>query len=159
MSAEATSAEHRIVLPFPLRVLCAIWFASLSIWNRRPLNFSTDQRPLESTSRSNAPAVAVLSVAPARNLVDSSDNFAVDLSKNLSGENVCEFRSAFRPWIASGPVQLAYSQRLDFAVTVTFSIENAISWKWLLAPSPSAPSPVAYPDLRCRQKLLRIQLG
>ena len=57
--AEATSAEQMITLPFPLRVLCAIALASRSIWKRRPLNFSTDQRPLESTSRSKVPAVAV----------------------------------------------------------------------------------------------------
>ena len=63
-SADATSAEHMITLPFPLRVLCAIAFASRSIWNRRPLNFSTDQRPLESMSRSNTPAVAVFAAAP-----------------------------------------------------------------------------------------------
>ena len=64
VSAEATSAEHMMMLPFPRRVLCAIAFASRSIWNRRPLNFSTDQRPLESMSRSNTPAVAVFCTAP-----------------------------------------------------------------------------------------------
>ena len=64
VSADATSAEQRIMLPFPLRVLCAIWFASLSIWKISPLNFSTDHLPLESTSRSNTPAFAVLRVAP-----------------------------------------------------------------------------------------------
>ena len=63
-SVDATSAEHMITLPSSLRVLCAIAFASRSIWNRRPLNFSTDQRPLESMSRSNTPAVAVFAAAP-----------------------------------------------------------------------------------------------
>ena len=42
---------------------------------------------VESTSGSNVLNSTLLS-----NLVDSSDNFAVDLSKNLCGENVCEFR-------------------------------------------------------------------
>ena len=62
--AEATSAEQRIMLPFPRRVLWAIAFASRSIWKSRPLNFSTDQRPLESTSRSNTPLLATFAWAP-----------------------------------------------------------------------------------------------
>ena len=64
VSAEATSAEQRMMLPFPLRVLCAIALASRSIWKIRPLNFSTDQRPLESMSRSKVPADATLETAP-----------------------------------------------------------------------------------------------
>ena len=53
---------QRIKLPFPRRVCCAITLASRSIWNNKPLNFSTDQRPLASTSRSKVPAVAVVPV-------------------------------------------------------------------------------------------------
>jgi len=62
--AEATSEEQMMRLPFPRRVDFAIAFASRSTWNIKPLNFSTDQRPLESTSRSNTPAVDVLCCAP-----------------------------------------------------------------------------------------------
>ena len=40
--ALATSDEHRTMFPLPLRDSLAIVFASLSIWKRSPLNFSTD---------------------------------------------------------------------------------------------------------------------
>ena len=52
-----------MMLPFPRRVLCAIALASLSIWNRSPLNFSTDHLPFESMSKSKLPAVAVFETA------------------------------------------------------------------------------------------------
>ena len=46
-------------LPLPRLVSCAMTLASRSILNKRPLNLSTDHLPLESTSKSNVPAVAV----------------------------------------------------------------------------------------------------
>ena len=50
-----------IKLPFPLRVSCQpITFASLSIWNINPLNFSTDHLLFESVSKSKIPEVVVL---------------------------------------------------------------------------------------------------
>ena len=57
--ADASVIEQRIKLPLPLLVSCAILLDSLSIWNNRPLNFSTDHLPLASTSRLNVPDVAV----------------------------------------------------------------------------------------------------
>ncbi len=58
-NADATSEETMMMLPLPLRVVLAIVLASLSIWNAKPLTFSTIQRPLESVSKSNVPAVVV----------------------------------------------------------------------------------------------------
>ena len=63
-SAEATSEEVIMMLPLPRRVAFATALASRSIWNIRPLNFSTDQRPLESVSRSKIPVAVVLCWAP-----------------------------------------------------------------------------------------------
>ena len=54
---EMLRIEQRIKLPLPLLVSCAILLDSLSIWNNRPLNFSTDHLPLTSTSRLNVPDV------------------------------------------------------------------------------------------------------
>jgi len=52
------------------------------------------------------------------------------------------------------PVLSEYSafRALDLAVTVTFSIENAISLNVITVPSPSASASswYAYPDLRCK---------
>ena len=62
--AEATSDEQIIMLPLPLRVVLAIVLASRSIWNAKPLTFSTIQRPLESVSRLKIPAVVVPTCAP-----------------------------------------------------------------------------------------------
>ena len=58
--------------------------------------------------------------------------------------------SAFRPWIAlrscaSSKEYSAFESSVTLAVTVTFSIENAISLEMLLAPSPSpSASPVVH---------------
>ena len=50
-------------LPLPRRVSWAMWLASRSSWNNKPLKRSTDQRPLASTSKSKVPAVAVVPAA------------------------------------------------------------------------------------------------
>ena len=72
--------------------LCDRVSISLDLEQIRPLNFSTDQRPLESMSRSKSTSSCnVRNSTLLSNLVDGSDDFAVDLSKNLGGENVCEF--------------------------------------------------------------------
>ena len=62
--ADATSEDTMRTLPFPRRVVLAIVLASRSNWNAKPLIFSTIQRPFESVSRSNAPAVVVPTCAP-----------------------------------------------------------------------------------------------
>ena len=49
------------MLPFPTTLAFAIALAtSRSIWNIKPLNFSTDHLPLESVSRSKTPVVVTL---------------------------------------------------------------------------------------------------
>ena len=136
------------MLPFPLRVAFAIALASCSIWNIRPLNFSTDQRPFASTSRSNSPAVAV-PVAPGLAVV-----WIVRTTSRLISAKISDCRmfansdSASRPCTArrscaNSVVYSAFSAR-DFADTVTFSIENAISA--IVVPSPrSSAVPVSIP--------------
>ena len=135
------------MLPFPLRVSCPIWFASLSSWNISPLNFSTDQRPFESTSISNIPAFAVVPVAaPAL-----ADTYTVLTTSLLISERISEERifdnsvSASRPWIAfkscASSIEYSAFSALDLAVTLCFSIENAISEK-LEDPSPNSSAAV-----------------
>ena len=124
------------MLPFPRRVLWAMRFASLSIWKIRPLELLN--RPatvgvnveVECTCGSGVDLCTRLS-----NLVDGSDNFAVDFTRISVERMFASSASAFRPWIAlrscaSSNEYSAFSA-LDFAVTVTFSIENAISLKAL----------------------------
>ena len=130
------------MLPLPLRVRCAIALASLSIWKIRPLNFSTLQRPLESTSRSKVPGLATFAAAPGpSNVIDGTDDFAVDFRKDFGGKNVSKFCFSIQTvdcLEVLGEFQGVFClQSLLLAVTVTFSIENAIS---LNAPAPSPRS-------------------
>ena len=79
-------------------------------------------------------------------LVDRSDDFSVDLSKDLSGENVSKFCFSVQTVdclkvLCQFQGVLEGLSALDLAVTVTFSIENAIWLKELpLSPSFSASS-------------------
>ena len=107
------------------------------------MNFSTDQRPLASTSRLNVPAVVTFSCAPtvAVKLIvrTTSRLISAKISVERMLANSC---SASKPWTAfkscaSSIVYSAFKARL-LAVTAIFSMENAISWNWLPAPSPNA---------------------
>ena len=105
-------------------------FASRSIWNRSPLNFSTDQRPLESTSRSNTPRCGVGDSTLFSNLIDGSDDFPVDFSQDFSGQDVGQFGlgvHAVDGFEVLAQFQLYSAFSLDLAVTVTFSIEKSPS--------------------------------
>ena len=102
VSAEATSAEHRTMLPFPLRVLLgdgvSITFdleqETLELLNR-PTTIGVNVE-VEYTSVSNVVLGALFS-----RLVDSTDDFSVDLSQDFSREDVSQFEPlAFRPWMA-----------------------------------------------------------
>ena len=63
------------------RVSRAITFASLSIENIKPLNFSTDQRPPESVSRSKNTSVRCISLSANFCIdVDSTNNLTVNFS-------------------------------------------------------------------------------
>ena len=129
-----TTLEQRIKLPLPLLVSCAILLDSLSIWNNRPLNFSTDHLPLASTSRLNVPDVAV-SAAPVLAWRFTFLTTSLLISARISLERMfASSDSASRPWIAlrscaSSNVYSALSA-LDFAVTVYFSIVKDISAKF-----------------------------
>ena len=145
------------MLPLPRRVSLAIWLASRSIWNIKPLNFSTIQRPLESVSRSNTPAVVVPVLAPR-----TAVTLTVRITSRLISAKISVVKmfdnsvSASKPWIAfkscaSSIVYSAFKAR-DLAVTVTLSIVNAISGNALppLSPKASAvavdiPSAKLYP--------------
>ena len=154
VSADATSAEqHDHVTLSSTSSLCDAVCISLDLENKslellnRPATVGVNVE-VKYAWGSNISLSTLFS-----NLIDGSDDFAVDLSKNLSRENICEFASAFRPWIAfrscaSSKEYSAFSA-LDLAVTVTFSIENAISLKdtpaWRSSESAvSIPCPTEY---------------
>ena len=123
-----------------------------SLCNRVGVSFDLEQQSLELLNTPASVGVdveieltsgsGVLNSTLLSNLVDSTDNFAVDLEKNLSGENVGEFNRRLNRGLLSDPVPVPGNTHLrarDLAVTVTFSMLNAISLKaFPVVPSPSA---------------------
>ena len=132
-----------ITLPLPRRVPFEIWLASRSTWNIRPLNFSTDQRPFESVSRSKIPAVVVPSEAPFSAVTTIVRMTSRLISARISADRMLDSSvSASRPWMAfrscaSSSEYSAFRAR-DLAVTETFSIENAISGNRVVVEEPRA---------------------
>ena len=141
-NAEATSEEQIIKLPLPRLVSFAIWLASLSIWNISPLNFSTDQRPFASTSKSKIPAVAEPDCAPGFAVAYTVRISSRLISARISVERIfASSSSASNPCTAfiscaSSTEYFAFNAR-DLASTVSFSISNPIS---LNAGFPSEPN-------------------
>ena len=94
-------ARQMMVLPFSATSsLCDCVCIALDLEEEtlELLNTPTSVRvnvEVEGTAVSNVSSCTLFA-----GLVDGSDDFAVDLAKNLGGENVCEFSSPFRPWIA-----------------------------------------------------------
>ena len=117
--------------------LCDRVSVTLDLENKRsPLNFSTDQRPLESMSRSNTPMSSGVMTAPCSAAIDGLDNSRLNLRPRFSlskRKDVSQFGFSIKTVDALGKVLCQFRlysafSALDLAVTVNFHREMPFIW-------------------------------